>query len=85
MEKFIQKQWEEIDEKLYKAIIFKDFKEAFAFVVRVALLAEKNSHHPKWSNECNKVEIWLCTHNHGDEVTDKDRMMAKKIDELLYL
>ena len=83
MENIIQKQWEEKDDKLYKAIIFKDFQEAFGFVVRVAFLAEKHNHHPKWCNEYNKVELWLCTHDAGHTVTDKDMEMAKAIDELL--
>lgn len=83
MEKILQKQWEERDKKLYKAVIFKDFQEAFTFMVRVAFLAEKNNHHPRWTNEWNKVEIWLSTHDAGDVVTEKDRNLAKEIDKLL--
>jgi len=83
MEKILQKQWEERDKKLYKAVIFKDFQEAFTFMVRVAFLAEKNNHHPKWTNEWNKVEIWLSTHDAGNIVTEKDRNLAKEIDKLL--
>jgi len=82
MDSFLQKQWEEIDRKLYKVIIFKDFQEAFAFMVKVALLAEKNNHHPKWTNQWNKVEIWLCTHDAGS-ITEKDHKMAREIDALL--
>lgn len=83
MEKILQKQWEERDKKLYKAVIFKDFQEAFLFMIRVAFLAEKNNHHPKWTNEWNKVELWLSTHDAGDVVTEKDRNLAKEIDKLL--
>lgn len=83
MEKIMHQQWEERDKKLYKAWIFKDFQEAFSFMVRVAFLAEKNNHHPKWANEWNKVEIWLSTHEAGNIVTEKDRTLAKEIDELL--
>ncbi|WP_235005237.1 4a-hydroxytetrahydrobiopterin dehydratase [Pedobacter nyackensis] len=83
MEKVLQKQWEECNKKLYKAIIFKDFQEAFTFMVRVAFVAEKNNHHPKWTNEWNKVEIWLSTHDAGDIVTEKDLKLAKEIDKLL--
>lgn len=83
MEKILQKQWEEKDKKLYKAIIFKDFQEAFTFMIRVAFLAEKNDHHPKWTNEWNKVEIWLSTHDAGDVVTEKDRNLAKEIDKII--
>lgn len=83
MEKILQKQWEEKDKKLYKVVIFKDFEEAFSFMVRVAFLAEKHNHHPKWTNEWNKVEIWLSTHDAGDVVTEKDRSLATEIDKLL--
>ena len=83
MEHLIQKQWEEKDDKLYKAVIFKDFQEAFSFIVKVAFLAEKNNHHPKWTNEYNKVELWLSTHDVGGIVTEKDRTMALEIDKLL--
>jgi 4a-hydroxytetrahydrobiopterin dehydratase len=74
--------WTEKDNKLYRKFEFSDFKEAFAFMVRVALIAEKMDHHPKWTNVWNTVEIWLSTHDAGDVVTDKDRKLAKKIDEL---
>jgi 4a-hydroxytetrahydrobiopterin dehydratase len=85
MENVVQKAWEEIDRKLYKVLVFKDFQEAFAFMVRVAFLAEKSNHHPKWTNEYNKVEIWLSTHDAGDTVTDKDRSLATQIDDILNL
>jgi len=86
MENIIQKQWEEKDDTLYKAVIFKDFQEAFTFMVRVAFLAEKNNHHPKWTNGWNKVEIWLSTHDNDlNRVTEKDLNMAKQIDEILGL
>lgn len=75
--------WVEKDNKLYKKITFKNFSEAFAFMTRVALEAEKMNHHPLWTNVYNEVEIWLNTHDAGDIVTDKDRKLAKKIDELL--
>jgi 4a-hydroxytetrahydrobiopterin dehydratase len=75
--------WQEIDNKLYKTFEFKDFSEAFAFMTRVALLAEKMNHHPTWTNTWNKVEIWLNTHDAGDIVTNKDRELAERIDRLL--
>jgi 4a-hydroxytetrahydrobiopterin dehydratase len=75
--------WPEIDNKLYKSFQFKDFSEAFSFMTRVALLAEKSDHHPTWKNEWNKLEIWLSTHSEGDKVTDKDRKLASEIDKLL--
>jgi len=74
--------WEEKDKKLYKKFRLKKFSEAFAFMTRVALEAEKMDHHPLWTNVYNSVEIWLSTHSAGDVVTDKDRELAKKIDKL---
>ncbi len=68
---------------LYKKIEFKNFSEAFAFMTRVALEAEKMDHHPLWTNVWNRVEIWLSTHDAGDIVTEKDRELAKKINALL--
>jgi 4a-hydroxytetrahydrobiopterin dehydratase len=74
--------WEEKDNKLYKKIQFKDFSEAFAFMTRVAMEAEKMDHHPEWKNVWNTVEIWLSTHDAGDVVTDKDKKLAAKIDAI---
>jgi 4a-hydroxytetrahydrobiopterin dehydratase len=75
--------WQEKNNSLYRKIEFKDFSEAFAFMTRVALIAEKMNHHPKWTNVWNTVEIWLSTHDAGDIVTDKDRKLSEKIDALL--
>jgi len=72
--------WQENDNKLYRSFEFKNFSEAFAFMTRVALLAEKMDHHPTWTNSWNKVEIWLYTHIAGDTVTEKDRALASAID-----
>ena len=74
--------WEEKNNTLYKKFEFKNFSEAFGFMARVALAAEKMDHHPLWTNVYNKVEIWLSTHDAGDIVTEKDRTLAKKIDTL---
>ena len=75
--------WKEADNKLYRSFEFKDFSQAFAFMTRVALEAEKMNHHPFWTNVYNKVEIWLNTHDAGDIVTDKDRKLSAKIDALV--
>jgi 4a-hydroxytetrahydrobiopterin dehydratase len=72
--------WKESENSLYRKFEFKNFSEAFAFMTRVALAAEKMDHHPKWTNVYNTVEIWLNTHDAGDVVTDKDHKLAKKID-----
>ena len=75
--------WQEQNNKLYRKFQFKDFSEAFAFMARVALEAEKMDHHPLWTNVYNTVEIWLSTHSAGDVVTSKDRQLAEKIDDLV--
>jgi 4a-hydroxytetrahydrobiopterin dehydratase len=75
--------WTEADNKLYRKFQFKNFSEAFAFMTRVAIEAEKMDHHPLWTNVYNTVEIWLNTHDAGDTVTDKDHKLAKKIDALI--
>jgi 4a-hydroxytetrahydrobiopterin dehydratase len=75
--------WKEQNNKLKKVFKFKDFSEAFAFMTRVALAAEKMNHHPTWSNVYNKVEIKLNTHDAGDVVTVKDRKLAAIIDKLV--
>lgn len=74
--------WTENDNKLYRKFEFKDFSEAFSFMTRVAIEAEKMNHHPLWTNVYNRVEIWLSTHDAGDIVTEKDKQLAKKIDAL---
>lgn len=74
--------WQEQNNTLYQSFTFKDFSEAFAFMLRVALLAEQHNHHPTWTNTWNKVEIWLSTHDAGGIVTEKDRNLAKAIDNL---
>jgi len=74
--------WQEQDNKLVRDFQFADFSEAFAFMTRVALIAEKMDHHPWWSNVYNKVRIELTTHDAGNTVTDKDRKLAAAIDRL---
>ena len=74
--------WKEENNSLYRKFTFKDFSEAFAFMTRVALAAEKMDHHPTWKNTYNTVEIWLNTHDAGDKVTEKDRSLSKQISAL---
>ena len=74
--------WKIVKNKLYRKFEFKNFSEAFAFMVRVAIEAEKMNHHPLWTNVYNRTEIWLNTHDAGDIITDKDYKLAKKINEL---
>jgi 4a-hydroxytetrahydrobiopterin dehydratase len=75
--------WTEENNKLYRKFSFKDFSEAFAFMTRVAILSEKADHHPTWTNTWSTVEIWLTTHDAGNMVTNKDKSLASKIDELI--
>ena len=75
--------WTEENNQLCRKFTFRDFSEAFAFMTRVALLAEKADHHPFWTNVYNKVEIKLSTHDAGDIVTEKDRKLAAAIDKLV--
>lgn len=75
--------WIEENNKLTKTFKFADFQEAFAFMTRVAFLAEKQNHHPNWSNVYNTVKIELTTHDAGNTVTEKDHKLAKAIDEIL--
>ena len=64
-----------------KMFLFKDFNEAFSFMTRVALSAEKSDHHPDWSNVYNKVHIKLSSHDSGG-ITQRDINLAKKIDAI---
>lgn len=75
--------WKEENNKLNRTFKFKDFSEAFAFMTRVAILAEVHEHHPDWSNTWNKVEISLTTHDTGNKITEKDRNLAAAIDKLI--
>lgn len=72
--------WKEENNALYKKFSFANFQESFAFMTKVAFIAEKMNHHPRWTNVYNSVEIWLSTHDAGNTVTDKDRKLAEKID-----
>ena len=74
--------WREEDNSLVRDFIFKDFTQAWAFMTEVAIYAEKQNHHPNWSNVYNKVTIRLSTHDAGNIVTDKDRKLSSKIDDL---
>jgi len=76
-------EWIEQNNRLKRNFKFKDFSEAFAFMTRVAMVAEKMDHHPFWTNVYNTVNIELSTHDAGDVVTDKDRKLAKAIDQLI--
>ena len=73
--------WQLEGEHLQRSFRFPDFSQAFAFMVRVALLAEKHDHHPEWSNVWNRVDIRLTTHDAGG-LSARDVAMARAIDAL---
>jgi 4a-hydroxytetrahydrobiopterin dehydratase len=80
--------WEKIEEAdgkshLLKTFKFKNFIEAFAFMTKVALIAEQKNHHPNWTNVYNVVVVKLNTHDKGDIVTAKDIALSESIDRLL--
>ncbi|MBK8351936.1 MAG: 4a-hydroxytetrahydrobiopterin dehydratase [Chitinophagales bacterium] len=75
--------WITKDNKLEKEFVFKDFIDAFAFLTKVAIAAEKQNHHPEIFNVYNKVKISLQTHDAGNVVTEKDYTLAKTIDAFI--
>lgn len=79
----IPETWQHSNNTLHRIFVFKNFSEAFAFMTRVAIEAEKMNHHPLWKNVWNQVEIWLSTHDAGDVVTEKDIELAERINHIL--
>lgn len=75
------KDWKEVPgrDAIQKSFKFADFNQAWGFMTRVALAAEKADHHPEWSNVYNRVEILLSTHDAGG-LSEKDIALAKVID-----
>jgi len=73
--------WREVDgrDAITRKFVFKDFNQAFGFMTRAALLAEKIDHHPEWFNVYRTVEVTLSTHD-ADGVTEKDIALAKAMD-----
>jgi 4a-hydroxytetrahydrobiopterin dehydratase len=77
------KGWQEVKgrEAIAKRFVFKDFSEAFGFMTRIALAAEKMDHHPEWFNVYKTVDVTLSTHDAGG-VTEKDIALARIMDAL---
>jgi len=75
--------WTEEKNALVRSFRFRNFSEAFAFMTRVAILAEKMDHHPEWTNVYNRVDIRLSTHDAGNTITEKDRLLAAAIDRII--
>jgi 4a-hydroxytetrahydrobiopterin dehydratase len=80
------KDWRELSgrDAIAKKFVFKDFNQAFGFMARVALAAEKMDHHPEWSNVYKTVDVTLSTHDSGG-ITDKDITLAKAMDKFAAL
>ena len=76
------KYWKESDDRLRATFTFDNFVQAFGFMTQVAMVAEKQNHHPDWSNVYNRVEFSLSTHEAGDVVTEKDLKLARAINEI---
>jgi 4a-hydroxytetrahydrobiopterin dehydratase len=77
------KEWRETEGRnaVARKFVFKDFNEAFGFMTRAALVAEKMDHHPEWSNVYKTVDVVLSTHDAGG-VTEKDIALAKAMDRI---
>lgn len=74
--------WKEIDNSLEKSYKFDDFKSAMAFMVAVSYECEAAGHHPEWTNVYDRISVKLNTHDADNTVTEKDRKLAKKMDEV---
>jgi 4a-hydroxytetrahydrobiopterin dehydratase len=74
--------WKEQDNALQATFKFADFSQAFAFMTEVAMIAEKQNHHPDWSNVWNTVSFNLNSHDAGGTVTDRDHKLAEAISAL---
>lgn len=74
--------WKVVNGKLSRTLEFEDFAQAFAFMTRVAIEAEKLNHHPEWFNIYNRVSIDLVTHDIGNKISNYDVMLARKISEI---
>lgn len=74
--------YDEARDAIVRKFLFADFSAAFAFMTRVALLAEKADHHPEWSNVWNRVDIALTTHDAGG-LSHRDVALAEAIDALV--
>ncbi len=75
-------EWNNKDNQLIKKFTFDNFRQAFAFMTEVALIAEKHDHHPNWENEYNWVIIRFTTHSENNTVTEKDWELANAIDSI---
>ena len=75
--------WKNTDNKLIRKFVFNDFIEVMGFVNKVAILSEKNNHHPEIQITYNTVTIELTTHDLGNIISEKDHLLSSEIDKLL--
>ena len=78
----ISSSWAEDNQSLTKTFVFLSFEEAMRFMYGAVAFISEHDHHPTWTNTYNKIEVKLCTHDVGNRVTEKDRVLAKYLDEL---
>jgi 4a-hydroxytetrahydrobiopterin dehydratase len=76
------KNWIEKENKLNRTFEFDDFTQALSWMVEAAFIIEKHNHHPEWCNLYNKVHVSLCTHDAGNIITEKDRILAEELEQL---
>ncbi|MCZ2355320.1 MAG: 4a-hydroxytetrahydrobiopterin dehydratase [Bacteroidia bacterium] len=76
--------WQYLDGKLYRKLVFSDFIRAMSFCMAVALEAERQNHHPTWRNSYDIVEIWLCTHEPASGITESDFKLANAIESYVF-
>lgn len=75
--------WSRAEKALSKTFEFADFRTAIAFMVRAGFEAEGANHHPEWTNVYNRVEVRLCTHDAGNQITAKDVALARAMNRLI--
>jgi len=75
--------WTESNNALQKTFTFKSFGDAMAWMIKASYIIEKMDHHPEWTNIYNKVHVRLTTHDAGNTISDKDRLLATALDELV--
>ncbi|MFN4084244.1 MAG: 4a-hydroxytetrahydrobiopterin dehydratase [Bacteroidia bacterium] len=78
----IPNNWQQKDNKLYRQFVFNDFTEAISWMVKASFVIEKLNHHPEWTNIYNKIDVYLCTHDAGNTITDKDLKLAELLNSL---
>ncbi|MEN9988791.1 MAG: hypothetical protein RLZZ585_1830 [Bacteroidota bacterium] len=74
--------WTETNNELKKTFVFSSFKDAMDWMVKASVEIEKQNHHPKWTNEYNKVHVSLTTHDVGNTITNKDRALSEALDAI---